>query len=30
MIRIINGPHPVVMCDQDPYVVVKDLFALAY
>lgn len=30
MTRIINGPHQVIMCDQDPYVIVKDLLALAY
>ncbi|AFV12267.1 IS116/IS110/IS902-like transposase [Thermacetogenium phaeum DSM 12270] len=30
MTQVISGPHPAVMRDQDPYVIVKDLFALAY
>jgi len=30
MTRIINGHHLAVICDQDPYVIVKDLFVLVY
>jgi len=30
MTRIINGHHLATMFDQDPYVIVKDLFALVY
>jgi hypothetical protein len=30
MTPIINGPIPTVMRDQNPYVIVKDLFSFDY